>query len=79
MSVLVATDAAAVAGVKEATTVVRTSEAGSTAVDVAAGAEDLPLLDIRVSARNCITRRAIFDDFLSWHMISVTPFSRRGQ
>eukprot|EP00965_Chrysotila_dentata_P132867 4393304-Pleurochrysis_carterae.AAC.1 len=42
MSVLVATDAAAVAGVEEATTVVRTAEAGRTAVDVATGAEDLP-------------------------------------
>eukprot|EP00965_Chrysotila_dentata_P243493 6205447-Pleurochrysis_carterae.AAC.4 len=41
MSVLVATDGAAVAGVEEATTVLRTAKAGRMAVDVAAGAEDL--------------------------------------
>eukprot|EP00965_Chrysotila_dentata_P059083 1961076-Pleurochrysis_carterae.AAC.1 len=41
-SVLVATDAAAVAEVKEATAVARTAETGRISVDVAAGAEDLP-------------------------------------
>eukprot|EP00965_Chrysotila_dentata_P135824 4490093-Pleurochrysis_carterae.AAC.2 len=40
---LAATDSAAVAGVDEATPVARTTEAGRTTVDVAAGAEDHPL------------------------------------
>eukprot|EP00965_Chrysotila_dentata_P137783 4558498-Pleurochrysis_carterae.AAC.1 len=39
---LVATDAAVVAGVGEATAVARTAETGRTSVDIAAGAEDLP-------------------------------------
>eukprot|EP00965_Chrysotila_dentata_P169048 5582529-Pleurochrysis_carterae.AAC.1 len=51
MSVLVATDSAAVAGVDEAVQVACITEAGKIAVDVAAGAED--------HSRCCVISRLI--------------------
>eukprot|EP00965_Chrysotila_dentata_P163317 5394384-Pleurochrysis_carterae.AAC.1 len=51
MSVLVATDSAVVAGVDEAIPVTCITEAGRTAVDVAAGAED--------HSRCCVISRLI--------------------